>query len=526
MSADSPRLSGLPAPLAQRVHAAAQALQQGQLDAAERALDAVSAGAPTHPEVLRLRGTVQILRGRAAEAIPILLQAGTLRPDDPLIQSTLGNAYEAVRDHARAEAALRRACELGPERPPYWFNLGRFLYGLGQIEAALPALQRTLELAPQHTHARSILASILSLDGRRAEAEEQYRQILAQEPTCGSAWWGLAQLRPMPLGSADIATMRALPLQRASADDRIAIGYALAHALEQRGDYGDAFAAFTEANARARQRKPWNAADFTAQLDRILEAFGKPAPPASSGAGDEVIFVVSLPRSGSTLVEQILASHSQVEGTAELPDLPQVIAAESRRLQQPFPQWAATHSAEQWQRLGQEYLQRTQRWRERRPRSTDKMPGNWLYAGAIARMLPNARIIVVRRDPLETCFGCYRYLFTQHPYTHDFSDLAAAWRGFDRACRQWLALQPLRVREQSYEQLVAAPEEQIRQLLEFCALPFEPACLNFDATSRRVVTASAGQVRERLRGDTARAPKYGALLDPLRLTLGLPATAL
>jgi tetratricopeptide (TPR) repeat protein len=513
------RFAGLPPDLVQRVRFAAQALQQGQLDAAERAL----AGAPLHAEVLRLRATLQIMRGHAAEAISLLMQAGTLRPDDAAIHSALGSAYEAVRDHARAESSLRRACELEPERAEYWFNLGRFLYANGRIEAALPPLQRALELAPSHPHARSMLASVLSLDGRRAEAQAQYRQILAHDPTCGSAWWGLASLRPMSLTAADVDTMRSLPLAQASADDRIAIGFALAHALEDQADYGGAFAAFREANAQARLRKPWNAADFGAQLERILQAFATPAAESANAAGEEVIFIVSLPRSGSTLVEQILASHSQIEGTAELSDLPQVIAAESRRLQQPFPQWAATHSAQQWQRLGQEYLQRTQHWREKRPCFTDKMPGNWLYAGAIARMLPNARIVSVRRDPLETCFGCYRYLFTQHPYTHDFADLAVAWRGFDRACRQWQSLLPQRVREQSYEELVAAPEQQIRDLLQFCGLPFEDACLNFAATSRRVATASAGQVREGLRGDTARAAKYGALLDPLRLALGLPA---
>jgi tetratricopeptide (TPR) repeat protein len=520
MSTES-RLAGLSPEIVRRVQAAAQALERGQVDDAEREILAANAERPAHAEILRLIGMTQILRGRASAAIPVLLQADGLRPGDALIQLALGNAFTGVRDHANALAALRRACELAPQLAAAWFNLGRFLYGNGQVEEAAQPLRRTLELSPRYPHARTMLASVLGLDGRVADAEAEYRRILADEPTCGAAWWGLAALTPMPLDAADVARMQALPVDGIGADDRIALGYALAHALERQGDYAGAFAALRDANARARLRKPWSADAFKAQLDDILAAFPAAAP-ASFAQGEEVIFIVSLPRSGSTLIEQILASHSQVEGTSELADLPQVVAEESRRLRQPFAQWARTHSAEQWQQLGQRYLQRTLHLRAHRPRHTDKMPGNWLYVGAIARMLPQARIVVVWRDPLETCLGCYRYLFEGHPYTHDFSDLATAWHGFDRASSHWQALHPQQVREQSYERLTADAEAQIRELLDFCGLPFEPACLDFSTTQRRVVTASAGQVREPLRRATARADQYGALLDPLRVALGLP----
>lgn len=518
---DSARHAGLSPELAQCARVCAQALAQGHLDDAERGAHALLAQAPAHPEALRLAATVLILRGHAPQAVPMLERAAAMRPGDARIQHALGAAYEAVRDHAHAAAALRRACELEPELAVCWFDLGRFLYLNGHIEAAAAPLRRTIELVPAHAPARAMLASVLALDGQAQQAQAQYRQIIAAEPASGAAWWGLATLTPTPLDNADVERMRAV-LSRAqlAEDDRIAIGYALAHALERQDDYPAAFAAFAEANARARRRKPWNAAEFKTRLDAILAAFAvPPAPPAANDSGAEVIFIVSLPRSGSTLVEQILASHSQVEGGAELADLPQVIAAESRRLRQPFPQWVGTQTPERWRELGAEYLHRTLRWREHRTRFTDKMPGNWLYVGAIARMLPNARIVVVRRDPLETCLGCYRYLFEQHGYTHDFADLASAWGGFDRACRQWRVQLAARVREQSYEELVAAPEAQIRELLEFGGLPFEKNCLNFHATQRRVATASAGQVRQPLRAPSARASKYANLLDPLRAAL-------
>jgi hypothetical protein len=211
-----------------------------------------------------------------------------------------------------------------------------------------------------------------------------------------------------------------------------------------------------------------------------------------------------------------------VEGTSELHDLGQVIMDECDRQRRPFTEWARSHTPGQWRALGQAYLERTARWRHRRPRFTDKMPANWMYVGAILAMLPQARVVICRRDPLETCLGCYRYIFTQHPYTHDFDDLASHWRAFDRATKRWQKLFPGRVHVQEYETLVADPQGRIRALLDFCDLPFEESCLNFHATERRVATPSAAQVRQPIRRDTARADKYGALLDPLRAALGLP----
>ena len=210
-----------------------------------------------------------------------------------------------------------------------------------------------------------------------------------------------------------------------------------------------------------------------------------------------------------------------VEGAGELPDLPQVLAEESRRRGQPFPQWVASMSPADWQRLGQRYLERTAHWRRQRPVFTDKLPNNWMYIGAIRAMLPGAHVIACRRDPLETCFSCYRQHMAGNEYTRTFDDLAAFWRDFDRSVRDWHALHPSQVFEHEYERLLAAPEDHIRRLLDFCGLPFEPACLSFNENRREVRSPSATQVRQPLH-DTTRAPRYGALLDPLRAALGLP----
>ena len=172
--------------------------------------------------------------------------------------------------------------------------------------------------------------------------------------------------------------------------------------------------------------------------------------------------------------------------------------------------------------MGRRYLERTAKWRSNTPRFTDKMPSNWHYVGAIRAMLPGAKIIIVRRDPLETCLSCYRQRLANSEYTRTFADLGAAWRDFDRTVKYWLALHPGRVYESVYEEFVVDPEKKIRELLAFCELPFEAQCLEFHKTERKVHTPSATQVREPLRRDTARTHLYGALLNPLRAALGMP----
>lgn len=518
------RLAGLSPDLAQRAVAIGEALRQRRIDDAERGAIAAFALAPKHPEILHLFGRVQCVRGRYEEGLDTLMQARAARSNDALIWSDLGAAFEALKDYERARQAFGKACEVGPEYPSCWFNLGRRMMMDGSSEAAIPVLRRAVEIEPRHAAARTMLASVLRSDGRAAEAEVEYRKIAEENmPGAAAAWWGLAMLKPMPLRDADIVEMqRRLNEQNMSDNDRVMTRFALAMAYEHRKNYAHAFAEMQSAHALARQSETYDAEHFSDNLSGILQAFPGSGPESAATQGEEVIFIVSLPRSGSTLTEQILASHSRVEGGAELPDLSQIIMDESDRVRQSFPQWGKTHTAEQWQTLGQEYLRRTARWRTKRPRSTDKAPGNWQYVGAILSMLPNARIVVARRDPLETCLGCYRYMITRHAYAHDFNDLARHWHDFDRAIAHWKKIYPGRVREQVYENLIADPETQIRELLEFCNLPFEPACLNFHETERRVSTPSASQVREPLRKDTARAAKYGALLDPLRAALGLP----
>ena len=516
------RLQGLSPTARTSIMIAGEALEAGRVDEAERRMAVAAGSDPQHPEVLRMQAGIHSLRGRAQQAIGTMRQALAQRPQDALYHNTLGTLLGSAGEFDAAITALRHGCELQPDLAIAWYNLGVMLTRSVRNDEAVSALQRAVALAPGHMGARALLGDMLRTRGHAEEAVAEYRKVLAELPWAGIVWWGLADLRTVRFTDDDIERMQAaLQQPRASEDDRIATGFALAKALDDAGRHADSLDALAQANAIARHRQQWNAGAFSAGVAATLQAFTPPPAAAAGVLGKEVIFIVSLPRSGSTLVEQILASHSSVEGAGELPDLPLVLGEESRRRGQPFPQWVGAMQPADWERLGQRYLERTAHWRRQRPVFTDKLPNNWMYIGAIRAMLPGARVIACRRDPLETCFSCYRQHMAGNEYTRTFEDLAAFWRDFDHSVRHWHALHPAQVFEHAYEQLLADPEAHIRQLLAFCELPFEPACVSFHENRREVRSPSATQVRQPLH-DTARAPHYGALLDPLRSALGLP----
>ncbi len=516
------RLAGLTPELASHTVAAAKILQAGRLKEADGATQSLLERVPQHPELLRLLGTIRLMQQRHDEAAEALTESLRIRPQDVHALRALSRVYEAQQDLFNALGAARRACELAEDDPLSWFSLGRLLYRMGDLDPAEAALRRALASSPGLVQAQVMLANIANANGHPGEAEKEFRRILDVHPALGTAWWSLALLKPDVFGAGDIERMRGqLDQQGLGASDRVAIGFALAHALEHAGDYDAAFAALRESNDLARREYNWNVDEFRNRQEALRRVFDSGTAMADRDQGEEVIFIVGMPRSGTTLIEQILASHSQVQGTTELQDALQVIMEESNRVQRPFPEWVNSHSAAEWTALGERYLALTERWRRDRPRFTDKAPGNWHYLGAILAMLPRTRVVVIRRDPLETCLSCYRHQLAGHPYTYDLGHLASFWREFDETTRIWKQRHPQNVREQSYEALQSDPEGQIRELLEFCDLPFESGCQEFHRNTRRVTTVSAGQVRKPIRADTAIANKYGASLDPLRTALGL-----
>ncbi|MEP7041802.1 MAG: sulfotransferase [Dokdonella sp.] len=485
-------------------------------------LQPVLATHPDHAEVLRLLAGIYSLRGEHHAAVQAIDRALGQRPQDPLYHNTLGTILATAGEYDAAIAAFQRACDLQPGLVSAWVNLGILLVRCMRNEEAEIALRKAVGLAPANISARVQLADLLRTTNQADAAASAYRAIIAERPCTGMAWWGLADLRTAKFSALDVEQLQlALKDARASDDDLISLGFALGRAMDDNGRYADALAAIQQANEIARRRMSWDAQGFSAEMAAIDSAFNPPPSGASEDLGASVVFVVSPPRSGSTLIEQILASHPQVEGAGELPDLPMVIAEECGRRGQALQHWVGSMSPEDWRNLGRTYLQRTARFAQHKAVFVDKMPSNWQYIGAIRSMLPAAHILIARRDPLETSFSCYRQFFNNSEWTRTFGDLAGYWRDFDRSARNSLALHPEHVHEVVYEQLVADPENQIRRLLAACGLPFDAACLQFHRTEREVRSPSAMQVRKPLYGDTAHSERYGALLDPLRTALGL-----
>ncbi|HEY0199101.1 MAG TPA: sulfotransferase [Rhodanobacter sp.] len=463
------------------------------------------------------------MRGNYAQAVIALRQALSAKPDDALILMNLGTTLYANGEVDEALVSLQRASQLAPDFAPAWFSLGKTLKLNARESGAVTALHRAVDLDPDHLPARITLAEVQTSLGAIAQAVANYRDVLRVRPDQPDAWIGLANLKTERFGATDVAQLeKALDAPQVSVNARVTLGFALAQAQEDQADYSAAFETLQQANALMRRQVSWDRSVASAYVDSIIEAFAQPllgAPDAR--LGEEVIFIVCLPRSGATLTEQILASHPQIEGADELADLKQVLDEESARRGQPFPHWTAAATPDDWSRLGHDYLARTGRWRLQRPRFTDKNPVNWRLVGAAMAMLPGARVINSRRNAVENCFGCYRQLFVSGShFSYDLEEMAAHWLDYDRLSRHWKRIFPQRFFEHSYEALLTDPEAQICRLLDFCGLDFDAACLEFHRNRRTVRTASAAQVRQPLQRHVARSALYHDRLGRLRELLG------
>jgi tetratricopeptide (TPR) repeat protein len=512
------RFAGLPVHLVINADQATRALERGDSARALWEIERAMGAAQEHPELLRLRGLALLHQGDVAAALECLHEAAERWPDDALIACQLGVALARSGEPAAAEAAFRRAAAQDPLLVDGWYNLAHALDQRGDVAGACRAFEQVLAIEPAHAAARVQRAEMLKMLGRLDEAEAELRAVLARDPDSVSAWVGLSNLKTFNPGDDELAHLLALqaggtvPVHR-----RVDFDFACAALLEARGRFSEAFPLFERANRAKRRELRWDAAAVSRLVDDILERFARLPPPPSDAFGAGAVFLVGMPRSGSTLAEQILASHPQVQGGGERNEIVQVLQAESQRRGLPFPCWVGDADDRDWRRLGAEYLDRCAHWRDARPRFTNKTLTNWQTLGAVRRMLPGARVVHCRRDPLETLWSCFKHHFGEaQSFAYDFDELVAFWNDCERSMQAWSSAWHGWIHPFSHEQLIAAPEPAIRGLLEACDLAFDEACLAFHENERVVSTASASQVRQPLRRDLAVARRYGALLDPLR----------
>ncbi|MBB4611906.1 tetratricopeptide repeat-containing sulfotransferase family protein [Novosphingobium taihuense] len=514
---------------------AAVAVNDGDLDGADAMLAERLARESDDPPALRLHGEVAWRKGEMTPAIARVEQAVALAPGFDLARDFL---IRLLLQTNRLPEALEHAEVLQGSPIPasgHKLILASVLVRLGHQERAAGLYRELLAGDPDQPQVWQNLGHVLKTLGRQAEAVEAYRAAVTRQPTMGEAWWSLANLKTVKLNADDIATMeQALASLSDAVDERkedvFHLHFSLGKAFEDAKNAESAFAHYDKGNALRRTMILHDADAFAADVEAAKQTFSA-AFIASMGEGGcpapDPIFVVGLPRSGSTLVEQILSSHPMIEGTMELPEMMMIGARLQSRVDEgefaDFATMTASLTPADRQRLGEEYIERTRIHRQTdRPLFIDKMPNNWQHTGLIRLILPNAKIVDARRHPLSCCFSGWKQHFARgQTFTYDLTDIGRYYRDYVGLMAAWDAQIPGHVHRVIYERMVADTEAEVRRLLDYIGVPFDPACLEFYKNDRAVRTASSEQVRQPIFKDGLEAWKpYEPWLGPLKAALG------
>ena len=472
-------------------------------------------------------GEIYFRQARHEDAAEQFRKALESSPDFVRARWMLAGSHAYRGDWKMALAEVETLLSHEPEHAQYLDIEAYALLQLGECDRAIAGYEVLLAKYPAAENWKSCGRALKAV-GRTADAIDAYRRALALKPGYAMVWWSLAELKSFRFAAADIAAMQtALQGDSRSAQNRALLHFALGRAYEDGLQYESAFGHYSRANAAVRsyvRHDPQQRASFVQRNKRLFTPEYFRARAGWGSSRPDPIFIVGLPRSGSTLVEQILASHSQIEATAELQALESVVRETTRRATgQKYPEAMQEISAEQARQAGEDYLARATAYRKlNRPFFIDKMPNNFSYAGAILTFLPKARIIDVRRHPLGSGFAIFKHYFVEaYSFAFDLADIGRYYRDYVELMAHFDAVQPGRVHRVGYENLIAAPEREIRRVLDYCGLPFEEQCLRFYENPRAVLTPSSEQVRQPISGEASTLWRhYERWLDPLKSALG------
>ena len=471
---------------------------------------------PNYAVAWRGLGRALAETNRPAEAEVCYRKAVELNPRYRDVLINLGNMLR-IKNIEEAMAFTRQALEVDPTSAIAHNNLGNFLRDLDRLDEAAECYSKAVECDPQLYVAVLNLGTVLNHIGKTAESAEALRRVIALDPSRGEPYFQLAVTLKLKMDDPAVAAMRRLYDDPKTPDaERMFLAFGLGRTFDANKLYDDAFACWHVGNRLKRATSPFSIAREEAIAARIRKTFTKDflsRAPRSKVTDNTPIFVVGMIRSGTTLMEQILASHPQVVGADENTFLPELGAT------------LKAYTEAELTRVGQGYIDRMrEHYGREHPRISDKLVGNWLQIGLIHLALPNAKIICMRRNPYDSCISAYGSLFTSfHDYCYGMEDVAKFYNIFKETIAHWEKVLPGKVHQQRYETLIAQPEEEVRKILDFCGLPFDERCLAFDKNERRVRTASAQQVREKLHSRSVeRWRNYGRHIDPWRPILGDP----
>jgi predicted Zn-dependent protease len=520
--------------LPSQVVTATSLFSDGDLDPAEEIVRAYLLQYGNHPEAMRLLAKIGMARDVLDDAQTLLEGVLTLVPNHRAARYeyaqtlVLRHKFDLARDQTRILLALE------PSNKDYRITAAAAAVGLGEQDAAIDLYGALLVDAPADAPGSPDLhlwfGHALKTVGRVPEAIQSYRAAAAGRPDFGDAYWSLANLKLYRFEDAEISKMQveeASPTIRS--EDRRHLCFALGKALEDRGETAESWSYYARGNALNRAQSRYRAEILetnTAQQIKVCTADFFRRRAGWGVLEPDPIFIVGLPRSGSTLLEQILSSHSEVEGTQELPDIQAMVLELQGRdpdLDHPrYPAALAEMGAGDFARLGEKYLSDTRVYRTGRPYFIDKMPNNFRHIGLIHLILPKAKIIDARREPMSCCFSNLKQLFAQgQEFAYSFEDIARYYRTYLELMRHWDQALPSRVLRVHHEDVVADLEGSVRRMLDYCGLAFEPACIEFHKTKRSVRTPSSEQVRQPIFRDGLDQWKaYEPWLEPLKDALG------
>ena len=488
-------------------------------------------------EALRLLARIEHQREVLDDAELLLEAALQLAPNYLAARLDYVRVLIDRQKYPRAREEIDTLLRLEPGNRDYLSLYAAACAGLGEHETAIALYRQLLAASPASADLHVSLGHCLKTVGRQKEATESYLMAAAARPSFGDAWWSLANLKTYRFSENEIAHMLAAEAAPATHPvDRYHLCFALGKAFEDRNEYAESWQFYERGNALKRAESRYHPDITETNTRKQIEVCTAQFFAARVGAGvpdPDPILVVGLPRSGSTLIEQILASHSQVEGTQELPDIQRIVLEMRGKQSGPgdprlrtvkdnsYPDVLAELAPEDFRRLGERYMTDTRAYRGHKPFFIDKMPNNFRHIGLIHLMMPNAKIIDVRREPMACCFSNLKQLFAGgQEFTYSIGDIARYYRTYLELMRHWDAVLPGRVLRVWYEDVVEDLEGNVRRILEFCSLEFEPACVDFYKTERSVRTASSEQVRQPIfRDGLFQWRNYEPWLGPLKDSL-------
>jgi tetratricopeptide (TPR) repeat protein len=494
------KLASLPPP----VVSASTLYYEGDLHAAEQVVRSFLQTHGDHIEAMRLLAQIGIKLDVLEDAEFLLESVLVFAPDYHAARYDYATVLSQMHKHSQALDESHRLLKVDSDNRAYRATYAYACVGLGRHEEGLRTYRKLAVETPESADLHLSIAHALKTLGKQTEAIESYRAAAAVRPSYGDAYWSLANLKTYRFTDAELDMMRAqLASPATQLVDRYHLCFALGKALEDRGDYAESFRCYERGNAIKKRQSRYQA-EFTERNARLQrQVCTREFFAAREGFGSDradPIFIVGLPRAGSTLLEQILASHSRVEGTMELVDITRIVNQLQGRVRDDakprYPGILAELSADELRALGQKYLQDTQVYRSGKPFFIDKMPNNFRHIGLIHLILPNAKIIDSRREPMACCFSNFKQLFASgQEFTYSLEDIGRYYRSYVELMEHWDAVLPEKILRMQHEDVVADLEGSVRRILAFCGLEFEASCVEFYKTERSVRTASSEQVR-------------------------------